>query len=168
MPTLSNPKHEQFAQWIVAGKTQIEAYELCYGNRSKGANSNASKLKDKPNISARIIELRTVIIGHLPVLTLEKKRGYLLKAVETPIGQIDETSPLCQSYKVTTRTDRDGTKIEEKHFESVNKLKALEIDAKLAGEFIHGPTQFNVNIYGGEKIIDAIEIEAGAPMSEGL
>lgn len=138
MPTLDNPRHEQYCQWIVAGKHQKEAYALAFGTQSRGAEVNAAKLIRKPHVAARVEELRSVITQHLPVLTLEKKRGYLLKAVETPIGQIDENSPLCQSYKVTTRTDREGNKIEEKTFESVNKLRALELDAKLAGEMDNG------------------------------
>jgi hypothetical protein len=64
------------------------------------------------------------------ILSLKEKREYLAAAVRTPISEIKETSPL--AHKIRRRTDKDGVETEE--IESVPKLRALELDAKLAGE----------------------------------
>lgn len=64
------------------------------------------------------------------LLGLVEKREFLASAVRTPIGQVDESSPLAN--KVRRRTDKDGVETEE--IESVSKLRALELDARLAGE----------------------------------
>lgn len=134
MPALDNPRWEQFAQWIVAGKQQIEAYALAFGNSSDGAAVNASRLVDKQPVSDRIAELRRVVTSGLPVLSLQEKRSFLRSVVNTPAGKIDENDPLCQSYKRRVRTDKDGGITEEYEYDLPNKLKALELDAKLAGE----------------------------------
>lgn len=64
------------------------------------------------------------------LLSLLEKREFLASAVRTPIGEIDGKSPL--AHKIRRRTDKDGSTSEE--IESVAKLRALELDAKLAGE----------------------------------
>lgn len=68
------------------------------------------------------------------VLTLAEKRKFLASIVRTPIGQVTESSPLAQ--KVKRRTDKDGSQTEE--IELPGKLKALELDAHLAGELVSG------------------------------
>lgn len=60
------------------------------------------------------------------VLSAQEKRAFLADIVRTPVGEVTENSPLCQSYKI----DNEG-KIE---YKMPDKLKALELDAKLAGE----------------------------------
>lgn len=54
MPVLKFPRHEQFAQYIAQGKTADEAYELA---GFKPNRHNASRLKTKDNVSARIAEI---------------------------------------------------------------------------------------------------------------
>ena len=58
-------------------------------------------------------------------LSLLEKRAYLAMVVRTPIGEIDEKSPLCQAVE----WGKNGRKIK-----MPDKLRALELDAKLAGE----------------------------------
>ena len=63
------------------------------------------------------------------VLSLAEKREISRRSVvRTPAGMIDETSPLCQAVKVGA----DGAK----EIKMPDKLQALELDAKLAGEFM--------------------------------
>ena len=54
MPALTNAKHERFAQELAKGKTADDAYvEAGY----KPSRANASTLRTKQNISARVAEL---------------------------------------------------------------------------------------------------------------
>jgi len=57
MPILSNPKHEKFAQSIVRGKSQTDAYMIA-GYSPYGASGNASRLIANDSISGRIKELQ--------------------------------------------------------------------------------------------------------------
>ena len=54
MPTLSNAKHEYFAQELAKGKTADEAYQLAGYKANRG---NAATLKAKQNISDRVAEI---------------------------------------------------------------------------------------------------------------
>jgi phage terminase small subunit len=54
MPTLPNPRREKFCQALAEGKTAGEAYVLA---GYKPNRANASVLKSKQNISARVAEL---------------------------------------------------------------------------------------------------------------
>lgn len=57
MPILPNPKHEKFAQLVVRGKSQTDAFIMA-GYSPKGANGNASRLIANDSISDRIKELQ--------------------------------------------------------------------------------------------------------------
>ena len=57
MPILPNPKHEKFAQLIVRGKSQFEAYMMA-GYSPSGARGNASRLIANDIISGRVKELQ--------------------------------------------------------------------------------------------------------------
>ena len=58
MAELANLKHEQFCQARVSGKSGAEAYRLAYGENVKGADQAASRLQKRPEVKARIDELR--------------------------------------------------------------------------------------------------------------
>lgn len=68
------------------------------------------------------------------LLSLLEKREFLASAVRTPIGEIDEKSPLAHKIRRRRVTDKNGNVEETAEIESVAKLRALELDAKLAGE----------------------------------
>jgi Viral alkaline exonuclease len=54
MPVLSNPRHEKFAQLLVQGRTEYEAYEACHYKPNRG---NPCKLARNPLIVERVKEL---------------------------------------------------------------------------------------------------------------
>jgi len=58
-------------------------------------------------------------------MSLEERRLFLAAIVRTPIGRVDETSPLCQFFRRT----KGGL-----HITMPDKLRAIELDARLAGE----------------------------------
>jgi hypothetical protein len=63
------------------------------------------------------------------------RRRYLAAIALTPIGEIDMMSPLCQYYQ-TTETSTT--------IKMPDKIRALELDAKLAGELKDPGAQINV------------------------
>ena len=60
---------------------------------------------------------------------MHERRARLAKIVRTPVGEVDENSPLAQKLK----RDKDGNVIE---ISMPDKLKALEMDAQFAGELV--------------------------------
>ena len=57
MPVLENPRHELFAEELATGKSASEAYALAGFRPSR---KNASRLRAKEDISARVAELQAV------------------------------------------------------------------------------------------------------------
>lgn len=64
MPALSNSKHEKFVQALARGATQSEAYAAA-GYSPQGAEQSASRLAQRPEIQARLAELRKEITASL-------------------------------------------------------------------------------------------------------
>lgn len=133
MPVLDEQKHEVFCQMVFAGKTDSEAYQIAIGSSPENADKNAWRMRDVRGVSERITELFERSAAKR-VLTLAKKREILHDIATTAPGAINENNPLCQSFKKRTRTDRDGGITEEVEYDLPSKLKAIELDAKLAGE----------------------------------
>lgn len=125
MPILKNAKHELFAVKVANGAAASRAYCQVYKVPVKQGEANGPRLMGNDRVKLRIAEIQRPRATAVK-LSLEEKREFLRRAVMTPVGQIDETSDLCESREMT----RFGPK-----FKSVDKLRALEIDAKLAGEF---------------------------------
>lgn len=124
MARLDNPKHERFAQLVATGKALGPAYREVYGD-IRGARQAGSRLLSDVDIKQRVAEIQSKSEGKA-VLTIAEKREFLRRVVVTPIGQVDEESDLCQSAEYSDT----GRK-----FKMPDKLKAIELDAKLAGEF---------------------------------
>jgi len=61
---------------------------------------------------------------------MEKAEGlkYLTDAIKTPVGEIDESNPLCQERVITTGKDWETVK-----YKSVGKLDAFDKLAKILG-----------------------------------
>lgn len=64
MPTLLNPKHEKFVQALARGATQADAY-VAAGYSAEGAIQSASRLAQRPEIQAKLAELRKEITASL-------------------------------------------------------------------------------------------------------
>lgn len=143
------PEHEQFCQLIAAGNSACRAYQQIYGLTNRDhCDQSASRLMKLPKIKSRIQLMRSRFSAALAVsqadalssqvvqetvkdvLTLAEKRAFLASVVRTPVGNVDEYSPLTQ--EVTHATDKDGNL--KKTVKIAGKLKALELDARLAGE----------------------------------
>lgn len=147
---LKNPRHEAFAQAVASGTSGTEAYRRVYGAKAnKNAENLACRLSRNVNVRQRVSELQQKS-ATATTLSLQEKREFLAKLVRTPIGSIDETSELCQAaeYQVSgglrgrlrrgqaDRGNEQGeTEVTTVRIKLADKLKAIELDAKLAGEF---------------------------------
>lgn len=119
-------RQERFCEYIVAGESQTESYILAgWKVTRKSARVNASDLLTKPNIKAKIAELRAPQTKKA-LLTKERKREIMRDIAESP----------------TQKTQ--------------DRLRAIEIDAKLAGDF--APDQVVVD--AGPNTLEAVRQRA--------
>lgn len=77
---------------------------------------------------------------NLAILSLKEKREYLASIVRTPVGEVNESSPLAQKVKRTSSTNKNGQTFDTEEIELPGKLRAIELDAKLAGELDNNKT----------------------------
>lgn len=153
MPLLENPKHEEFAQRFALLDNASQAYRDAFGAKGATAGANGSKLLKRAEVALRIAEIRTSIQVAVTdaaeeikaevkgkFLSLADYRAYLRDVIMTPIGEVDERSRLCQSAEYSDTG---------KKFRMPDKLKALELDAKLSGALAaaeKGNISVNVNV----------------------
>lgn len=104
MPILSNQRQETFAQHVAQGSNGAAAYRNAYGAHGASAEANASRLLRNDKVRARVQELQGEA-AKAAVMTLAEQR-LLLASV--------------------ARGEQFGAKISD-------RLRAIEIDAKLAG-----------------------------------
>lgn len=101
-------KQEQFAQNIIKGMSQADAYRSAYNTKrmaDKTIHENASRLANDSKISARIAELRDKISTE-SVMTAQNRLEWL-------------TELICSEEACTT-----------------DKLKAIDIMNKMQGEYV--------------------------------
>ena len=122
---LTNARHERFAQLVAAGASGASAYRDA-GYSAKGARQGAVNLMSKANIKERIREILAKV-EKKTLLTIEERRQFLADVVRAEVSKIPLNSHLIQSIK----TGKDGTEIR-----LPDKVKSLELDAKMAGELV--------------------------------
>lgn len=123
---LKNSRHEAFALKIAQGMSASEAYRES-GYDAKDANVTGPRLLANVGngVKARVEYIKAQAATST-VLSIAEKREFLAKVLRTPIGQIDESSPLCQSFEI----GKEG----ERKYKMPDKLKAIERDDALAPE----------------------------------
>jgi len=140
---LDNPRHERFAQLVASGINASESYRVAYGMTTDWRTDNADvmgpRLLGEVGIKQRVESIRTAT-GCSTILSLQESQEFLASVVRTPIGQIDEQSPLAQEVH------RDGETGGVTRLTMPGKLKALELHAKLAGWLRDNPTSIVVPI----------------------
>ena len=141
-------RRERFCQLHASGKSAAEAYREVYGN-SNTAKAAASRLLTFVDVQKRIKALQDASATDA-VMTLRLKREFLCRVVLTPIGEVDRNSDLCQRYVCRVQRSRHAKQAQRgvgKEDEDLKqghylvgitmpdkKLRAIELDAKLAGE----------------------------------
>ena len=102
---------------------------LFKSDRTEDYGSYGCKLLKQDRISSYVAKLREKAFSR-EVLTFSEKRAWLARAVRTSVGEIHEGSDLAQ--EVTITEGKEGT---SRKVRAVDKLRALELDSRLAGDF---------------------------------
>lgn len=127
---LENAKHEKFANLVVEGKPSRVAYAAVFGAHATvdSIDASASRLLSRGKVNLRVQHLKERASSRM-VLTVRERREFLASVVRTPVGAIDENSPLAQEviYEESERGSRTKVKMP-------GKLEALKLDAEMAGE----------------------------------
>jgi len=115
MPPLSNRTHERFARLIAQGETQMAAMARINPD-IKAPKVQGSQLYSRPDVKARVAELKQAIEDQL-VMAIGEKRDQLRRMI---LGEIPT--------KVIKKADGTVDAV-------FDRLAALTTDAKLGGEF---------------------------------
>lgn len=127
---LDSPQHEAFAQMLAAGHSQADAYAQIYGGEPVAVRQNASRLAQKETVKNRVQQIQAATATGR-YLTMKKKREFLHDVVFTPIDEVDRGSIFCQAWSESTSQSGGSESLK-----MPDKLRAIELDAKLAGELV--------------------------------
>jgi type IV secretory pathway VirJ component len=122
----------RFCAAYAVDQNATEAYLRAYPKSSKAAaRRSASDLLTKADIQTEIARIRTKAeaLAGSAVLTLVEKRTFLARVVRTPIGEVNESSDLCQEKSETHSDSSSTTKLK-----MCDKLAAIKLDNDLAAE----------------------------------
>jgi hypothetical protein len=136
-----NPRQKQFARGLFEGISASKSYANAY---AKGATNNyteraAAKLRTDPRIQAYMDALDEKL-DSASLLTVQEKREKLATIVRADLHQVDETHPAAK--KVTRSESESGS---SETIEAYDKLKAIELDSKLAGHLTPEKHQHEIN-----------------------
>ena len=141
MPVLQNSRHERFAQEIMKGRFQCDAYRAA-GYQVKDdatARANASRLLTNANIRDRIIELNTKAAEK----TVLSKQWVLDKLIEN-VNRAMQAEPV--KLKGNSETEREAPReyvyngsVANKALELLGKELGMFIDRKEVGEPTNSP-----------------------------
>ena len=141
IPELKDPRHLKFANLVLEGETPAKAYGLAgYSARTPGSRSAAAcRLLKNVHVSRYLAAMRAEAAKGV-VLSLQAKREFLARIVNTPLLSIDPNDPdrkngdLLKKYRrnVSVRGEADTIVTEE--FEKLDPLKAIDLDNKLSGD----------------------------------
>jgi hypothetical protein len=138
MKVLKNPRHERFARLICQGLTHVDAYRKCYPDQSPASiTCNSAKLWAELDVKNRVAEINDMVASEY-AMSLGEKRDTLRRMA---LGEIP-------------------TKVIRKHDGKVeavfDRIAALQMDAKLGGEF--APEQVNVTNTGPTLKLDFSQV----------
>ena len=120
-------QQETFAQNIIIGMSQAEAYRNAYNTKKmtdKTVWEKASRLMATDQVRARVEELRAQVADKA-IMTAEERLKFLTKIIN---GEENE---------IVLEVDRDGKQVEIKMPPNLQtKLKAIDIMNKMQGEYV--------------------------------
>jgi phage terminase small subunit len=126
-----NKRQQLFCHYLTEGESQARAYLKAgfKANTIQQAGSNAIRLMRTERVASYLAKLKEVQFTK-QALSYAEKRAFLARAVRTSVGEIHEGSDLAQ--EVTITEGKEGT---SRRVKAVDKLRAIELDSKLAGDF---------------------------------
>jgi hypothetical protein len=138
MKVLKNPRHERFARLICQGLTHVDAYRKCYPDQSPASiTCNSAKLWAELDVKNRVAEINDMVASEY-AMSLGEKRDTLRRMA---LGEIPTKVIRKYDGKVEAVFDR---------------IAALQMDAKLGGEF--APEQVNVTNTGPTLKLDFSQV----------
>lgn len=121
------PKQELFAQNIIQGMSQADAYRNSYNAKKmsdKTVWENASRLMNDGKVKARVKELRDQI-AKTAIMTAQERLKFLTKVING------------EECEVAYAQDAEGNQIEIKQPPSLKtRLNAIDIMNKMQGEYV--------------------------------
>jgi hypothetical protein len=179
-----NIRQQRFAEFVASGMAAGPAYiKAGFRVSPNVAKANASRLLlTNADLKAKVAQLRAPQTAEC-LMTLDAKRRILAEIVRTPIGQLGPESPLCAEYvrlKVSGGARRkvkrgqspggnevDDTEVWQIRVKGYDKLRAIELDSKLAGHFApaevvveSGPTQLESIRERAAQVVSALNRSA--------
>lgn len=120
----------RFLQVLASGADRYSAMEEAGYKQSRSVMaSTAKRILSSPSGAKYLAELQERSAA-LAVMSLQEKREFLAAIVRTPIGKVDEKSPLCQEYVVVENESGSAVKVK-----MPSKLEAIKEDNRLAGHY---------------------------------
>ncbi len=173
-------REQRLAERHVAGDNGIEAARFAgYSGNDNTLTITASQVLSRPKVKEYIAKLREPEIRSA-LLSKDEKRAYLAALIRTPIGEIGPDSILCQEYSSETTGGGRRGKLKQgvypegnevtgpaktlRRVKMADKLRAIDLDSKLAGHF--EAERMIVDV--GQNTLEAIRERAktmGSPMS---
>lgn len=142
---MENGQWETFAQKMAMGVfSNYSCYLQAYPESSaEAARRSASELLTNPDIKARIAWIRAEALKNVNI-TLEEQLLWYIRVKDTPVGFVDDESPMAQKVKRTIMgTEEEGT-ITKVEVETPCKMAAAKQIDKLKG--FEKPQELNVNL----------------------
>ena len=121
---LANGKYEQFAQLVAKGESTAKAYVLC-GYSSKGALQSGNRLLRKPDVSARVEELKTAV-AERQIEKIAVDRAWVMAMLVENVKRAMQREPVL---------DREGNPNGQYTYQGGVANKALELLGKQFGMF---------------------------------
>lgn len=174
-----NVRQERFCELVAGGMNGTEAWiEAGYPVSRTVAAANASEALGNPKIKSRIDQLRKPQTK-AALLSKEEKLAFLAEIVRTPVGEVGPDSPLCQEFTEEIVGGGRRGKLRRGHANSGNetvgpiitrtrskmadKLRALELHAKISGDF--APEKHEHVVEAGAETLATLQERAKAVRS---
>lgn len=131
---LPDGQQERFCQLMALGAfSNYSCYLQAYRNSSaEAARSSSSDLLTKPNIRARIDALRAEALKAVKI-TLEDQLWWYKTVRDTPVGYVDEESPLAQEVQKEIEGTEETGPILKVKIKTPSKMDAARQIDKLMG-----------------------------------
>ena len=154
MAVLKNSRNERFAQLVASGKTQADAYREVYplARRWKDANVHTAASRLNAKVLPRVLEIQETCAKAFTVEKVALIR-FLADVIRTPVGSVDDKSPLAQEVDVFPAGPDGQVRVRIK---MPSKLDAVDKLAKLLG------------YYASEKVESTVRFAADSVVMERL
>jgi hypothetical protein len=143
LPLPKDPRAQRFADLRLRGASLIDAYLGAGFKAGRTSSGNAKRLEKRPDVQAYL-----AAVGQANAAESRIDRAALIRYCEdillTPIGQLDDSHPLCQEFR------------ESESGERVVKMPGKLLAAKQLAE-LHGWNKpQEVKVEAGDKLADII------------